>query len=61
MGVSLYYAVSVVDSDGDELLQSAPIQAVDHQSAWEKATAIAFRACRGSGALPMTITVVKSQ
>ena len=53
------YAVSVVDSDGDKLLDTAPIQARTLRSAWEKAIVIAFRACQGSGALPMTITVVK--
>jgi hypothetical protein len=53
------YAVSVVDSDGDKLLDTAPIQAATLQAAWEKAIAVAFRACQHSGALPMTISVVK--
>ena len=53
------YKVSVVDSDGDKLLDSAPFRAATLQSAWEHAIAIAFRACQGSGALPMTITVAK--
>jgi hypothetical protein len=53
------YAISVVDSDGDKLLDSAPIRALTLQSAWEEAIAVAFRACQHSGALPMTITVVK--
>jgi hypothetical protein len=56
-----HYAVSVVDSDGDEVLDSAPIQATSLQSAWEQAIVIAFRACQGSGALPMTITVAKAK
>ena len=53
------YLLSVVDSDGDKLLDSAPIRAVTLQSAWEQAIVIAFRACQGSGALPMTISVGK--
>ena len=53
------YAVSVVDSDGDALLDNAPIQAPSYQSAWDQATAIAFRTCQWSGALPMIITVVR--
>jgi hypothetical protein len=53
------YMLSVVDSDGDKLLDSAPIRAVTLQSAWEQAIVIAFRACQGSGALPMTISVGK--
>jgi len=51
------YSLSVVDSDGDKLLDSAPIRADTLQSAWERAIVIAFRACQGSGALPMTITI----
>jgi hypothetical protein len=46
-----HYTVSVVDTDGDELLDRAHLQAIDVQSAWEQAIIIAFRACRGSGAL----------
>jgi len=53
------YAVSVVDSDGDKLLDAVPVRARTLQSAWEEAIAMAFRACQHSGALPMTITVVK--
>ena len=53
------YEVSVVDSDGDMLLDRASIQAPTLQSAWEQAIVIAFRVCQGSGALPMTITVVQ--
>jgi hypothetical protein len=51
------YSLSVVDSDGDKLLDNAPIRAPTLQSAWEHAIAIAFRACQGSGALPMSISV----
>jgi hypothetical protein len=51
------YTVSVVDTDGDEVLNSAHLQATDPQSAWEQAVVIAFRACRGSGAVPSTISV----
>ena len=51
------YKLSVVDSDGDKLLDSAPFRADTLQSAWERAIVIAFRACQGSGALPMTITI----
>jgi len=54
-----HYTVSVVDTDGDELLDRAHLQAIDVQSAWEQAIIIAFRACRGSGALPPTISVRK--
>jgi len=55
------YQVSVVDSDGDMLLDRASIQAPALQSAWEQAIVIAFRVCQGSGALPMTITVVQAK
>jgi hypothetical protein len=51
------YKLSVVDSDGDKLLEGAPIRADTPQSAWERAIVIAFRACQSSGALPMTITI----
>jgi len=54
-----HYLLSVVDSDGDKLLDSAPLKAVSLQSAWEDALVIAFRACQGSGAVPTTINVVK--
>jgi hypothetical protein len=57
----LHYAVSVVDSDGDNVLDDAPMQATTLQSAWEQAIVIAFRVCRGSGALPMTITVTQAK
>jgi hypothetical protein len=53
------YSVCVVDSDGDEVLATATIEAVDPRSAWEQATSIAFRACQGSGAFPLKITVVR--
>ena len=53
------YLLSVLDSDGDLVLVDAPIEALDYPSAWEQATATAFRACHGSGAMPMTITVMK--
>ena len=53
------YLVSVIDSDGDQVLVDAPIQASDTLSAWEQATLIALRTCRGSGAMPKTITVVR--
>ena len=39
------YLLSVVDSDGDRLLDNAPLKAVSLQSAWEDALGIAFRAC----------------
>ena len=55
------YKVSVVDSDGDKLLDGAPFRATTLQSAWEQAIDIAFRACQGSGALPMTITIHASE
>jgi hypothetical protein len=32
MSIPLSYAVSVVKSDGDELLQSAPIYGINHHS-----------------------------
>ena len=51
------YTLSVVDTDGDEILDSAHLPAADLQSAWEQAIVIAFRACRGSGAFPTTISV----
>ena len=51
------YTLSVVDTDGDEILDSAHLPAPDLQSAWEQAIVIAFRACRGSGAFPTTISV----
>ena len=51
------YILSVVDSDGDKLLESAPLRAASLQSAWEQGIVIAFRVCRGSGALPTTISV----
>ena len=54
------YFISVIDSDGDQVLVSVPIQAFDYSSAWAQATAIALRMCRGSGAMPTTITVIKS-
>jgi len=53
------YEVSVVDSDGDRLLEHAPIEAMTFQSAWQQALVIAFRVCEGSFAPPMTITVVR--
>jgi len=53
------YVVSVVDSDGDDLLGGAQIQAPSYQSAWEQAMAIAFRSCQWSGAFPMIIKVVR--
>jgi hypothetical protein len=53
------YFVSVTDSDGDQVLVAVPIQAFDYSSAWGQAAAIAVRACRGSGAMPTSITVVK--
>jgi hypothetical protein len=53
------YLVSVVDSDDDKLLDNASLQAVNLQSAWERAIVIAFRACQGSGAVPTKITLVK--
>jgi predicted Zn-dependent protease with MMP-like domain len=53
------YLVSVVDSDGDQVLVDAPIQAFDTLSAWEQATLSAFRTCQGTGAMPKTITVVR--
>jgi hypothetical protein len=55
------YKVSVTDSDGDKLLDSAPFRATTLQSAWQQAIDIAFRTCQGSGALPMTITISASQ
>jgi len=51
------YTLSVVDTDGDELLEGARLRATDLRSAWGQAIAIAFRACLGSGALPTTISV----
>ena len=51
------YTLSVVDTDGDEILDSAHLPAADLQSAWEQAIVIAFRACRGSGAFPSSISV----
>lgn len=57
--ISEDYFVSVTDSDGDQVLVAVPIQAFDYSSAWGLATAIALRTCRGSGAMPTTITVVK--
>jgi len=51
------YTLSVVDTDGDEVLNSAHLPATDLQSAWEQAIVIAFRACRGSGAFPSSISV----
>jgi len=51
------YTLSVVDTDGDELLESACLRATDLKSAWEQAIVIAFRACHGSGAFPTTISV----
>ncbi len=51
------YMLSLVDSDGDKLVEDAPLRAPNLQSAWEQALAIAFRACRGSGAVPVTISV----
>ena len=51
------YTLSVVDTDGDELLESARLRATDLRSAWEQAIVIAFRACHGSGAFPTTISV----
>jgi hypothetical protein len=53
------YLLSVIDSDDDKLLDNAPLQAVNLQSAWERAIVIAFRACQGSGAVPTNITLVK--
>jgi len=57
----IVYQVSVVDSDGDMLLDRTSIQAPALRSAWEQAIVIAFRVCQGSGALPMTITVVQAK
>ena len=57
MAAELTYAVSMVDSDGDTLLEDALIQAPTVQMAWEQAAAIAFRACQGSGAVPSIISV----
>ena len=54
------YLLSVHDSDGDEVLTDAPIEATNRASAWSQATTIAFRACRGSGAVPVTLTVVRA-
>jgi hypothetical protein len=54
------YFVSVTDSDGDQVLVAVPIKAFDYATAWEQATAIALRMCLGSGAMPTSITVVKS-
>jgi hypothetical protein len=51
------YTLSVVDTDGDEVLDSTQLPAANLQSAWEQAIVIAFRACRGSGAFPTTISV----
>ena len=53
------YLVSVIDSDGDQVLVDAPIQASDTLSAWEQATLMAFRTCQRSGAMPKTISVVR--
>lgn len=55
----LDYIISVVDSDEDKLLDSAPLPAASLQSAWEQSIVVAFRVCQGSGALPMTISVRK--
>ena len=54
------YVVSVVDSDGDSLLVDAAIQASDYVAAWNQAILIALRACHGSGAVPMTLTLVRA-
>ena len=54
------FSLSVVDSDGDMLLDNAAFRAATLQSAWEQAIVIAFRACQGSGALPMSISVGSS-
>jgi hypothetical protein len=56
---SEHYLVSVVDSDGDHVLVDAPLQAADYSSAWNQALAIALRTCQGSGAMPMTLSVVR--
>jgi len=53
------YLVSVIDSDGDQVLVDAPIQALDTLSAWEQAALIALRTCQGTGAMPKTTTVVR--
>jgi hypothetical protein len=53
------YLISVLDTDGDQLLKGVPFQAASHQDAWQQAIAIAFRACLHSGAHPVTISVVK--
>ncbi len=53
------YLVSVRDSDGDQVLVDAPLQASDYSSAWNQALAIALRTCQGSGAMPMTLSVVR--
>jgi hypothetical protein len=53
------YLLSVFDSDGDEVLTDALVEAANCASAWSQATTIAFRACRGSGAVPVTLTVVR--
>jgi hypothetical protein len=53
------YLISVLDSDGDEVLTDASIRAVDYPTAWQQAVVTAFRTCHGSGAAPMTITVVR--
>ena len=54
------YLISVTDSDGDQVLIAAPIRALDYPSAWGQAAAIALRVCQGSGAMPLTITVIKN-
>ena len=59
--ISENYVVSVLDSDRDQVLADTPIRAADWAAAWNDAVVIALRACRGSGAVPMTITVVRAQ
>ena len=59
--VSQKFVLSVLDSDQDEVLAEAPIRASDSVEAWKDAVVIAFRACQGSGAVPMTITLVRTQ
>ena len=54
------YLLSVLDSDGDQVLVDAPIQASDCEAAWNQAIAIALRACHGSGAMPMTLGLVRA-
>jgi len=55
------YAVSVIDSDGDEVLNAAPVRTSNFQAAWEQALAMAFRVCHGTGAFPTTISVTKPE